>query len=121
MRAPASRLAIVLEMVELGSLDDVLKPQGSPIPWGMRLGFGLGVAKCFRYLHHEQEGDPLIHRDLKPANVLVDLAMRPKVADFGESRQFNSSLAEERGADALTMLVGLCLCLYEFFTNTAKL
>ena len=54
-----------------------------------RFGFAHGIAKAFRFMHHELGDDPVIHRDLQPANVLVDARMRPKVADFGESRRLS--------------------------------
>ena len=72
----------------------------------------MGIVDCFVYLHHEQIGDPLIHRDLKPANVLIagrdESDMMAKVADFGESRIFDTKESEERAkageGEALTMV-----------------
>ena len=63
----------------------------------------LDVARCMRYLHHEQPGEPLIHRDLKPPNILISESGSPKVADFGESRRFKDEEAAHEEDGALTM------------------
>ena len=74
------KLCLVLDYVSGGSLREVLRPGTRGVTWNIE-GFGLahGVAKCFRYLHHELR-EPLVHRDLKPDNVLVDECMMPKVS-----------------------------------------
>ena len=68
-----------LRYVENGSLCDMLMPESVGTWEDPRFGFAYGVAKCFKYLHHELR-EVVIHRDLKPANVLVDGSMQPKVA-----------------------------------------
>ena len=55
----------------------------------------MGVAKCLSYLHHDLK-EPLIHRDIKPDNVLVGKDIVAKVADFGESRHFDTKEANKR-------------------------
>ena len=61
---------------------------------------------CLAYLHHELT-EPLIHRDIKPDNVLVNADVVAKLADFGESKRFDTKLAKEDTLDghddALTM------------------
>ena len=89
------KLCLVLEFVQNGSLVDVLVPS-SEWSWEYPL-FGLahGIAKCFRYLHHEQpSGDALMHRDLKPANVLVDAQMQPKVRFTKSTRRAQAVFVE---------------------------
>ena len=41
----------------------------------------------------------MMHRDLKPDNVLISDVYLPKIADFGESRKFDTAQAEERQED----------------------
>ena len=55
---------------------------GDPLPWSRRVRVALDVAEGMVFLH----GRMLIHRDLKSPNVLIDLAGRAKIADFGLAR-----------------------------------
>ena len=85
------KLCLVLEYVENGSLIDVLVPEDDLSTWASpRFGLAHGIAKCFRYLHHELS-KPLLHRDLKPANVLVAAAMQPKVRSECLAQHFLST------------------------------
>ena len=84
------KLCLVLEYVSGGSLFELLAPTQKMLAYspfdgeawaGSRFGLALGIAKCFKYLHHELQ-KPLIHRDLKLANVLVDKStLAPKLAE----------------------------------------
>ena len=87
-------LCIVLEYCPNGSLQDLLydtcvdrKTEATSAGsaeenlWeGTFLGIIAGIVACFKYLHHDIAGEPLIHRDLKPANVLLTEQMQAKVA-----------------------------------------
>ena len=88
------KLCLLLEYCAQGSVNTILKdPKYTWFKTNHKLA--LGIAQCFKYLHHEQpNGKPLIHRDLKPDNVLVSDDLDAKVADFGESKQFDQEKAE---------------------------
>ena len=101
----ADKLCIVLEFCANGSLKTFLAEDTGT--WtGTRHGLAVGTAKGLAYLHHELT-EPLIHRDIKPDNVLVSADVVAKLADFGESKRFDTKLAKENadadGDDALTM------------------
>ena len=101
----ADKLCIVLEFCANGSLKTFLVNDVGT--WtGVRHGLAVGTAKGLAYLHHEL-AEPLIHRDIKPDNVLVSADVVAKLADFGESKRFDTKLAKEDPldghGDALTM------------------
>ena len=96
------KLCIVLEFCSKGSLGGMVEDPSNT--WDEHYyAIALGVARCFKYLHHEQPGKLLIHRDLKPDNVLIAGDGTAKVADFGESTRFEDTLAAEEDDGALTM------------------
>jgi eukaryotic-like serine/threonine-protein kinase len=71
----------VMEYVERGSLDDLLKRTGS-LPASEAVTLFREVA--IGLLHAHAKG--VLHCDLKPANVLLDQDNKPRIADFGQSR-----------------------------------
>ena len=108
------KLALVLEFCAHGSVTDLMRSARQHSWRSTYYRIVVGVGRCFKYLHHEQRsGLPVIHRDLKPANILINSDYSAKVADFGESKQFDTKLAmqknaergEEEGRDVLTMTV----------------
>lgn len=105
------KLCIVLEYCSAGSLKTLLKKDGSGTWEGLRHNLALGSARGLEYLHCDLR-EPLIHRDVKPDNILVDKHSTAKLADFGESTNFDRGRAKEHeddegNGDALAMtLVG---------------
>ncbi|XP_074569093.1 serine/threonine-protein kinase STY17-like [Curcuma longa] len=61
------------------------KTRSMPLPpLKERVQKGLEIALAMQYLHLQKPR--ILHRDLKPSNVLLDDAMRVRVADFGHAR-----------------------------------
>ncbi|WOK91948.1 serine/threonine-protein kinase STY17-like [Canna indica] len=76
-----------------------LRTRSVPLPpLAERVEKALEIARAMQYLH--QQKPTVIHRDLKPSNILMDDAMRVRVADFGHAR----FLAD--GEEALTGEMG---------------
>jgi len=71
----------VMEYIEQGSLEDLLKRDGR---LGVREAVALFREVAVGLLHAHGKG--VLHCDLKPANVLLDQDGRPRLADFGQSR-----------------------------------
>ena len=71
----------VMEYVEQGSLDDLLRRHGTfSVPEAVELFHEIAVGLAHAH------GKGIVHCDLKPANVLLDQDHRPRLADFGQSR-----------------------------------
>jgi hypothetical protein len=71
----------VMEYVENGSLDDLLRKQGTfTVPEAVEMFQEISVGLAHAH------GKGVLHCDLKPANILLDQDHRPRLADFGQSR-----------------------------------
>jgi serine/threonine protein kinase len=77
----SQKLYLVVELMERGTLRDVLEKKKANLTWGMRVKLASDAAKGMVYLHSRN----IIHRDLKPDNLLVATNWVCKVADFGIS------------------------------------
>ena len=71
----------VMEYVENGSLEDLLRKHGTFSP-GHAVETFREIAIGLAHAH----GKGVLHCDLKPANILLDQDQRPRLADFGQSR-----------------------------------
>lgn len=71
----------VMEYLENGSLDDLIRSRGS-LSVAQASELFADIAAGLNYSH----GKGVLHCDLKPANLLLDHDMLPRIADFGQSR-----------------------------------
>jgi serine/threonine protein kinase len=72
------RFYLAMELVDKGSLDDLIKLQGR-VAEAQILSVGIQIARGLRAA--QQHG--LIHRDVKPGNILFADAQTAKIVDFG--------------------------------------
>jgi serine/threonine protein kinase/class 3 adenylate cyclase len=86
---------MVMEMMEYGSLYDLLHNDSIEIDGDLVLPILRDIAQGLRFLH---AAEPLIvHGDLKSHNVLVDAKFRAKVADFGLSQKKALGISTQLG------------------------
>ncbi|MBX3416301.1 MAG: protein kinase [Pirellulaceae bacterium] len=77
----------VMDFIEHGSLEDLLKAEGK-LPLADALEIFEETARGLMHLH----GKGIFHCDLKPGNILLDQDRHPRLADFGQSRLSNEAL-----------------------------
>ncbi|KAM7250699.1 hypothetical protein ACFE04_022582 [Oxalis oulophora] len=94
---PSGDIAILLEYMDAGSLDTILKTSGTFSESTLSL-VASQILKGLSYLHAHK----IIHRDIKPSNLLVNEKMEIKIADFGVSKIMCRTL------DACNSYVGTC-------------
>ena len=77
----------VMEYVDHGSLEDLMKERGTlPVHSAVEIFRELAVGLVHAH------GKGVLHCDLKPANVLLDQDRKPRLADFGQSRLSDEQL-----------------------------
>ena len=78
---PSRPICIVMEIMDLGSLWDLLHNEMYPISGKHALRFLQDVTKGMQFLH--DESPPCLHGDLKSSNILIDRNFCAKISDFG--------------------------------------
>lgn len=76
------RFYMVMELVDGGTLDKILKAKGALSP-GEALWIMDGILAGLDLAHAQG----VVHRDIKPENILLTRYATPKLADFGIARQ----------------------------------
>ncbi|KAM0849452.1 hypothetical protein ACQ4PT_053730 [Festuca glaucescens] len=104
--AGEDHLYLVYEYVQNGSLsehlhDPMLKGH-QPLSWTARTQITMDAARGIEYIHDHTKAC-YVHRDIKTSNILLDGALRAKVADFGLVKLVERSDEEDCFA---TRLVG---------------
>jgi serine/threonine protein kinase len=83
--SPREEPLLVMELMDHGSLFDLLHNETMIVEGEMVLQILRDIAQGLRFLHAAKP--QVIHGDLKAQNVLVDSKFRAKVADFGLSQK----------------------------------
>ncbi|CAH9088088.1 unnamed protein product [Cuscuta europaea] len=94
---PGGDIAILMEYMDGGSLESVLKSEKSLAECSLAK-IAKQVLIGLDYLHSHK----IVHRDLKPSNLLVNRGGDVKIADFGVSKMMRRTL------DPCNSFVGTC-------------
>jgi hypothetical protein len=86
-------LWFAMDLMPGGSLRAFMKERGR-VPWREACEIVAALAEALGRCH----ASGLVHRDVKPENVLFDAEGRPRVADFGASRDLAASRLTATGA-----------------------
>ncbi|XP_047269848.1 lysM domain receptor-like kinase 3 [Capsicum annuum] len=99
-------LYLVYEYILNGSLNEHLHQPTlkghKPLSWTTRTQIAVDTARGIEYIHDHTKSR-YVHRDIKTSNILLDEAMRAKVADFGLAKLVGRTNEDEFLA---TRLVG---------------
>jgi serine/threonine protein kinase len=86
---------LTMEIVDGQTLDELVPPQGLPLPALLR--YAIPIVDAVSAAHDRQ----IVHRDLKPSNVMVTREGRVKVLDFGLAK-FSQTPALDETAQTMT-------------------
>jgi serine/threonine protein kinase len=95
-------LMLVTELMENGSVADLLHKRPSPPSFKMRMKIAKDCILGMNYLHLNKPS-PIVHLDLKTANLLVDSNFVTKVADFGLSKVYSAKEMKGTGGSPAYM------------------
>nr|XP_043613226.1 cysteine-rich receptor-like protein kinase 2 [Erigeron canadensis] len=95
---------LVYEFLPNMSLDHYIfdEIKGMELGWEKRFEILTGIAEGLIHLH-QNTISRIIHRDIKASNILLDLRLRPKIADFGLARSFQDDKSHISTAIAGTL------------------
>ena len=84
---PSGRVHVALQLMDKGSLQDVLKRLSGPVPEQFIPIIAYQVVKGLQFLH----GHKHLHRDIKPGNILLNSDGCVKLSDFGISKTLDNT------------------------------
>jgi serine/threonine protein kinase len=90
---------VMLELMELGSLQDFMFEKPCLEGWLKREEIALDICTGIAYLHRLN----VIHRDLKPGNVCFDQLLRAKITDFGLAVVKNTAVTSVKDSEMGTV------------------
>ncbi|CAO2820960.1 unnamed protein product [Amaranthus hypochondriacus] len=94
---PDGDIGILMEYMDCGTLDHVLKKQGT-FSETLLSTVAYQILNGLKYLHSHK----IVHRDIKPSNLLVNSKWEVKISDFGVGRIMGRTL------DPCNSYVGTC-------------
>lgn len=85
---------IVTEFMQNGSLYELLHHRKTALVFEQRLRIATDIVEGVAFLH--SKSPPFVHRDLKSLNVVLDLALRAKLCDFGLTQSMEKTHISRR-------------------------